>query len=96
MVPILLVLHRPYIDPTSTLHRPYIDPKSTLHRPLSSSYLPYLYLPYPYLPYPYLPYPYLLIFIFLSSLSLSSSFYRPCPYLYLRKSYSILGYHTVS
>ena len=30
---ILLALHRPHIDPTSTLHRPYIDPTSTLHRP---------------------------------------------------------------
>ena len=63
MVSILLALHRPYIDPTSTL-----------------------------------------IFIYLSSLSLSSlslsslslSFYLPYPYLYLRISYSILGYHSIS
>ena len=86
--------HRPHIDPTSTLHRPYIYPTSTQHRPLSSSsYLPYPYLYLPY-PYPYLSYPYLLIFIFLSSSSSSLSFYLP--YLYLRISYSILGYYTIS
>jgi hypothetical protein len=33
LAPILLALHRPYIDPTSTLHRPHIDPTSTPHRP---------------------------------------------------------------
>ena len=29
----MTILHRPYIDPTSTPHRPYIDPTSTPHRP---------------------------------------------------------------
>ena len=29
----MTILHRPYIDPTSTPHRPYIDPTSTPHQP---------------------------------------------------------------
>ena len=38
--------HRPHIDPTLTLHRPHIDPTSTLHRPLidptSTPYRPHI------------------------------------------------------
>jgi hypothetical protein len=43
---VLLLLHRPYIDLTSTQHRPYINPTSTLHRPyidpISTSHRPYI------------------------------------------------------
>jgi hypothetical protein len=78
MVSILLALHRPYIDHTSTsrrphidhtstIHRPHIDPTSTLHRsyidPTSTLHRPYID-PTSTLHRPYIdPYLHLLIFL---------------------------------
>ena len=80
MVSILLALHRPYIDPTSTSHRPHIDPYLHLliFLILMVIFLIFLIHILSLSSYLHLPYPYLfiilififLIFIFLSSLSL--------------------------